>query len=49
MGTGGTGKALTGTLTGLYAQEYKPVEAAWLGVFLHRLAGDMAAEKAKPG
>lgn len=45
MGTGGTGDALTGILTGLLAQGYTPVEAACLGVFLHGLAGDVAAEK----
>jgi NAD(P)H-hydrate epimerase len=43
MGTGGTGDALTGILTGLLAQGYAPVDAACLGVFLHGLAGDLAA------
>ncbi|MFT4686108.1 MAG: NAD(P)H-hydrate epimerase [Neolewinella sp.] len=43
MGTGGTGDALTGILTGLLAQGYAPVDAACLGVFLHGLAGDIAA------
>lgn len=45
MGTGGTGDALTGILTGLLAQGYAPVDAARLGVFLHGLAGDIAAEQ----
>ncbi|THH41679.1 NAD(P)H-hydrate dehydratase [Neolewinella litorea] len=43
MGTGGTGDALTGILTGLLAQGYAPANAARLGVYLHGLAGDLAA------
>ncbi len=43
MATGGTGDVLTGILTGLLAQKYSPVEAAIAGVFLHGLAGDLAA------
>jgi NAD(P)H-hydrate epimerase len=43
MATGGTGDVLTGILTGLLAQGYNPGEAAILGVFLHGLAGDLAA------
>ncbi|NJB85138.1 NAD(P)H-hydrate epimerase [Lewinella marina] len=43
MGTGGTGDALTGILTGLLAQGYPPADAARLGVYLHGLAGDLAA------
>ena len=42
MATGGTGDVLTGVITGLLAQNYKPVEAAVAGVFLHGLAGDLA-------
>ncbi|MBC6994651.1 NAD(P)H-hydrate dehydratase [Neolewinella lacunae] len=45
MGTAGTGDALTGVLTGLLAQGYDPVTAARLGVYLHGLAGDLAAEE----
>ena len=44
MGTAGTGDALTGILTGLLAQGYDPAIAALLGVYLHGLAGDLAAE-----
>ena len=43
MGTGGTGDALTGIITGLLAQSYPAVDAARLGVYLHGLAGDLAA------
>ncbi len=44
MGTGGSGDVLTGILTGLVAQGYEPAAAACLGVYLHGLAGDLAAE-----
>jgi NAD(P)H-hydrate epimerase len=44
MATGGTGDVLTGVLVGLLAQGYEPLAAAQLGVFLHGLAGDLAAE-----
>lgn len=43
MATAGTGDALTGLITGLLAQGYAPLEAAQLGVYLHGLAGDIAA------
>lgn len=43
MATGGTGDVLTGVLTALLAQNYSPHEAAVAGVFLHGLAGDLAA------
>jgi len=43
MATGGSGDVLTGILTGLLAQGYRPEEAALLGVYLHGLAGDYAA------
>ena len=45
MATGGSGDVLTGILTGLLAQGYSSTEAAILGVYLHGLAGDIAAEK----
>jgi len=45
MATAGTGDALTGVLTGLLAQGYAPADAARLGVYLHGLAGDIAAER----
>ena len=45
MATGGTGDVLTGVLTALLAQGYTPAEAALLGVYLHGLAGDLAARE----
>ncbi len=45
MATAGAGDVLTGTITGLLAQHYTPLHAAILGVYLHGLAGDKAAEK----
>ncbi|MBT1687851.1 NAD(P)H-hydrate dehydratase [Dawidia soli] len=45
MATGGTGDVLTGILTGLLAQSYPSLDAAILGVYLHGLAGDLAAHK----
>ena len=44
MATGGTGDVLTGILTGLLAQGYSSLHACMLGVYLHGLAGDRAAE-----
>jgi hydroxyethylthiazole kinase-like uncharacterized protein yjeF len=44
MAKGGSGDVLTGLLTGLLAQGYVPQEAAILGVYLHGLAGDLAAQ-----
>jgi NAD(P)H-hydrate epimerase len=44
MAKGGSGDALTGILTALLGQTYSPGEAALLGVYLHGLAGDLAAE-----
>lgn len=43
MATAGCGDVLTGILTGLLAQGYSGVETALLGVYLHGLAGDLAA------
>lgn len=44
MATGGSGDVLTGILLGLLASGYKPKEACLLGVYLHGLAADLAAE-----
>jgi ADP-dependent NAD(P)H-hydrate dehydratase / NAD(P)H-hydrate epimerase len=45
MATGGSGDVLTGIILSLLAQGYTPANAAMAGVFLHGLAGDIAAEK----
>jgi len=45
MATAGSGDVLTGILTGLLAQGYSSVETAILGVYLHGLAGDIAARE----
>ncbi len=45
MASGGSGDVLTGMILGLLAQNYTPLEAAILGVFVHGLAGDIAADK----
>ncbi len=45
MATAGSGDILTGILTSLMGQGYDPVNASLLGVFIHGLAGDLAAEK----
>ncbi len=45
MATGGSGDVLTGVITSLLSQGYGPVEAAKTGVYLHGLAGDLAAQK----
>jgi NAD(P)H-hydrate epimerase len=44
MATGGTGDALTGALVGLMAQGLTPLDAALAGVYLHGLAGELAAD-----
>jgi len=45
MATAGSGDVLTGMLTGLLAQDYSSEETAILGVYLHGLAGDLAAKE----
>jgi hydroxyethylthiazole kinase-like uncharacterized protein yjeF len=45
MAKGGSGDVLTGIITGLIAQNYPPLHAAILGVYLHGLAGDEAAKE----
>lgn len=45
MATAGSGDVLTGIICGLLAQGYVQKEACLMGVYLHGLAGDIAAEK----
>ena len=45
MAKGGTGDVLTGLLTALLAQGYSSTNSALLGVYLHGLAGDLAANE----
>lgn len=45
MATAGSGDVLTGILLGLLARGYRQREACLLGVYLHGLAGDLAAEE----
>ena len=42
---GGSGDVLTGILTGLMAQKYSAEDAAVLGVYIHGMAGDLAARE----
>ncbi|MFP4556890.1 MAG: NAD(P)H-hydrate dehydratase [Bacteroidales bacterium] len=45
MATAGAGDVLTGMLVSLLGQGYSPVDASILGVYLHGLAGDLAAQQ----
>ncbi len=42
LATAGSGDVLTGIITSLLAQSYKPLDAALLGVYLHGLTADLA-------
>ncbi len=44
MATGGSGDCLTGMITALICQRMPPLEASILAVYLHGLAGDLAAQ-----
>jgi len=48
MATGGTGDLLAGLLGGFLAQGCAPFDGACLAVYLHGLAGDLAAEAKTP-
>lgn len=45
MATAGSGDVLTGIITGLLARGYRQADACMLGMYLHGLAGDLAAKE----
>nr|MBF6628124.1 NAD(P)H-hydrate dehydratase [Proteiniphilum sp.] len=48
LATAGSGDVLTGMITSLLAQGYKPTEAARLGVYLHGLTADLTEQSIHP-
>jgi hydroxyethylthiazole kinase-like uncharacterized protein yjeF len=44
LATAGSGDVLTGIITGLIAQNYSPVKASILGVYLHGKSADLAIQ-----
>jgi hydroxyethylthiazole kinase-like uncharacterized protein yjeF len=45
MATAGSGDVLSGIITGLMAQNYTPLDAAIMGVYLHGKSGDIGVEQ----
>ena len=45
LGTAGTGDVLSGVIGALLAEGLEPMQAASAGVFVHGLAGDLAAAR----
>jgi NAD(P)H-hydrate epimerase len=45
MATAGSGDVLTGIITGFLARGYKQQDACLIGMYLHGLAGDIAARE----
>lgn len=48
LATAGTGDVLTGIISGLLSQGFKPFDAACAGVYIHGAAGDRLEEKIGP-
>jgi NAD(P)H-hydrate epimerase len=48
MATGGMGDVLTGAIAALIGQGLAPFVAAWVGAYLHGLAGDLVASSRGP-
>jgi hydroxyethylthiazole kinase-like uncharacterized protein yjeF len=48
LATAGSGDVLTGMITSLLAQGYKPTEASRVGVYLHGLTADLTQETIHP-
>ncbi|MCL6552392.1 MAG: NAD(P)H-hydrate dehydratase [Firmicutes bacterium] len=48
MATGGMGDVLTGAVAALIGQGLAPLTAAWVGAYLHGLAGDLTARASGP-
>jgi len=48
LATAGSGDVLTGMITSLLAQGYKPIDAARVGVFLHGLTADITEKSIYP-
>jgi NAD(P)H-hydrate epimerase len=44
LASGGTGDVLSGIIAAMWAQGYAQLEAAWMGVLLHAMAGAVAAQ-----
>lgn len=48
LATAGSGDVLTGMVTSLLAQGYKPIDAARVGVFLHGMTADVTRQNIHP-